>query len=246
MKGAISLLYYVLKRLRERIESIWLFIKKWKERTWIAIGVIVQIFVAFLILSTVINTNKNIREQGQFYRNSLRPWIHTDFDTTENPIVIDDSGVVRCNYEVKNTGTTPACYVKTYALMGIDTSVYFPVEDFIAKIKADIDPKSIFVFPGEQIKARSNMAQMTKAEYMFTPPFVKLETIRTKQEVLDIIDSLGMLIYIYQIYSDFAKNSYALRSTFYVRYDEIIEDSMYNLVFFKIYNDSAHINMLSE
>lgn len=90
---------------------------------------LIQICVVVGIFVTCILMCQQIRKQGEFNRNSLRPWVSSE----PSSIVEVADGYIRVSYSLKNDGKTPAYKVFSYSTLTQEKP--FPVDRFKQKIK---------------------------------------------------------------------------------------------------------------
>lgn len=136
----------------------------------------------------------NIRQQGEFNQNTLRPWVYS-FIKDEIEIKND---YIKISYRIGNTGRTPAYKTQTYTILNLNEQ--FPENEFkIAKPDSGIS----FIFPNNEMIHEPKIKPI--------PSFEK------------IIENKNVYIHLYLQYSDFNNEHYYLRVTYKITYKKKIQ-----------------------
>lgn len=196
---------------------------------------VIQILICICILATCIFTGINIKQQDEFQRNTLRPWVYCKIDTVRGaqPIEISENGDIRFNHFFMNIGTTPAYNLRSYSVL--DPSPEFPVDYFKQQINESTNPRRIFLFPSQKELFISPILICHADTYISDT----IE-IRSKDVIIELFKRFNMHAHIYLEYYDSSKNKYALRSTFYAKFLEEPDGSI-SIQFFTTYNSDKLI-----
>lgn len=234
----------LLTTIIKKIRKWWLKITKILGQQWISI--IVQIGVVVCLLITIIITCKNVIQQGEFNRNSLRPWIYAKMDTL-SPMFIDHDGFMRFKLNLINIGSTPACSIRHYTVLNFDSSFpEYAIKEEIAKRKS---PRCCFIFPDQEIRVISSQMTASRDSFdikLISPAivetvFVKSETLQTQQEIWDALIENDFHVHSYLEYLDANDNIYALRTTFFMKC-ESPDDSLIEIEVYSTYNSEKLID----
>jgi hypothetical protein len=174
--------------------------KRWSsDLKWI-IPNSIQIIIAFFILLSVCKTGENIKQQGEFNRDILRPFLYSVPKIKLSKSL--DSLYVFCQLE--NCGETAALKVLHWWELTEDTDA-FPVDSLRERIgrelKKDPIPAFSYVLPGKSL---------TTLEKPFALVKVKLND--TQKQVIE--EEHKYFLHCYMEYCDFNNNAFYTRFTY--------------------------------
>jgi len=172
-----------------------------QQSCWSKTNAITQIVIGIALVTTVIITGVSICQQGEFNRNSLRPWIGVELD----PNIQIEDGVFVFSYDTKCTGRTVAYRIKNYG--SVSYSDVFP-EDGFKKIKKKKGSVS-FLVPNQTMRVEDKEVYIKMA---VTPDIIDTIPVLRKR-IIKLIENQEFFLHIYIEYEDFNANRYGLRYT---------------------------------
>ncbi len=161
----------------------------------------IQLLILGAIAITVILTYKNIKQQTEFNRFSLSPWVYM---VPTGIIKISDTSF-RLSWKVENVGKTPA--FNCIFLSEITNNQNFPIETFSLRLKGKAKKtveKTGFIFPSQKIIAKSR--EIKSGPDKKTLP-------NEVHKILKLLIKSDLYLHLYYEYSDSNNNIYAFKST---------------------------------
>jgi len=157
---------------------------------------LIQIGVLIALGITIYITNKNIEQQGEFSRNTFRPWLYVE---PQKAIEITDCRVIFW-YDLKCEGESPSYNIVRYEAITFDS--VFPVRIFKELKRNSIDEleKIGLIAPGATERLDDNC-------------IIDFEDRIPKDSLIREINRSKLFVHIYLEYSDFKNNQYCFRYT---------------------------------
>lgn len=178
---------------------------------WPKWNTIAQFIIAVLILVTVYVAYRNILQQGEFNRNSLRPWVYVkELRQPQAKQTNADTVCVMFDYSLKNVGKTPALNVRAFSIFSI-YGKKFP-EDILKKKIVESKMLGI-IFPDQLLFPTSNT--------IFRKPI-------TMDTILKKITDDSAYVHIYVEYSNNSGELMACRYRFFVKFREILDEKTFS------------------
>lgn len=180
-------------KIREKIRE---FLTKKMKCQKLTLSDLIQIGVLIALCITIYITNKNIKQQGEFNRNTFRPWLYVE---PHKAIEITDCRVIFW-YDLKCEGESPSYNIVRYETITFDP--VFPVRVFKELKRNSIDEisKIGLIAPGTIQQINDHC-------------IVDFEQQIFHNILMQSILNRNLFIHIYVEYSDFKNNFYGLKCT---------------------------------
>lgn len=172
-------------------------IKIMKQGNYIQMGVMIAITIS-AIIGFIINYN-SISKQGEFNKNSLRPWV---YDKPDAYLQLKGN-YIYCYYTTKCTGNTPAYSVNSYGMLD-DKKFYSENE-----IREAIKKLDTLTTPSDIIHQNEDMYG-TDSQTMNI-------SISLRDTLIYLVRENKIFRHSYIEYSDISNNKYALQRTWQFR-----------------------------
>ncbi len=161
---------------------------------------IIQILIFCGILITCILTGLNIRQQGEFNKNTLRPWV---YDELKSFIKLKGE-YIHCEYVTRCIGNTPAYNVNGYGM--IDDRRFYSEDEILYAIQRwDVSDKTPDIMhPNETLYGTDSNTMIIEGSI--------------KDTLINLIKNNQLYRHSYIEYGDISHNKYGLQRTWQFRY----------------------------
>jgi hypothetical protein len=163
---------------------------------WTIANVFMQAIIGGGIIAAFVLTLINIKQQGEFNRNLLRPFV--SYEIENRLVVIDD--YILTNYLIENSGRTPAYNVKTYSIFSLNKD--FPLNEIKEIVSNDTTLYGVTITKGQNISK-----EIKSLVYGYDGEQIK------HKKIIKKLKFERVFYHNYIRYEDNSENEYYLRST---------------------------------